>query len=72
MNNPYRTMGYTATLNSSDAGDFLTIRKYGVVVCEVGVSVFPAGPDAPARMLIKRFRPDEFRSVHATDDFEDD
>ena len=68
--NPYRDRGYTATLESNGNGDFLDIRRNGTVVCNVGISVFPEGPDAEASIRIKRFVPNEFRKVSTTDDFD--
>jgi hypothetical protein len=70
MANPYRSLGYTAILDATEEGDFLQIKKNGVIVCEVAVSVFPDGPGAPARMIVKRFRPNELRKVDVTDDFD--
>ena len=56
-----------------EAGDFLQVMRDGVIVCEVAVSVLPEGPAvpaAPARMIIKRFQPNEFRKVDVVNDFD--
>ncbi len=67
----YRSLGYSAEFfEDYENGARLTIKRGGDVVGEVAVALLPEGPDAQVSVAIKRFRPNEFLKVTATDDFE--
>jgi hypothetical protein len=63
--------GYSASLLEEDHGAYLRIRRGGTIVGDVAIGIFSGGHDAPVRIVIKRFRPDELREVAQVDDFDD-
>ncbi|HJZ73177.1 MAG TPA: hypothetical protein VKE51_15640 [Vicinamibacterales bacterium] len=68
----YKDQGYPASLLEEVFGAFLTIRRNGKIVAEVAIGLFEGGKDSKARVLVKRFQPNELREVLTVDDFTTD
>lgn len=64
----YKQLGYTCELNSSDYGDFVTIRRNDKIVGEV--ALIDLCHDNKASMVVKRFDAKELRKVSVVIDFD--
>ena len=59
MDTRYRERGYSASFMETDYGAFVTIRRNGEIVGEVGIGIPRGGPDHPVEITISRFVPEE-------------
>ena len=71
MDTRYRDRGYTADLIEAKHGAYLTLKRNGVVVGEVSIGYFQAGPDALPQVMVTRFRQNEIGDVNAVNNYDD-
>jgi len=55
MDDRYQKCGYSTVLDERSYGAFLTIKRNGVIVGEVGIGVFEGGTTASVSIIVKRF-----------------
>lgn len=66
----YQDRCYSVELLETRSGAFLTIRKDGVIIGEVGVGFMWGNEDALLQVSLKRFKPNEIEDARTADSFD--